>query len=143
MGGLAYFPPEVSLGLGILAHSAPWCIFAFGSISTFWTISSLYVLNFLKYFLIYILRQNVSKSDKKNFELYQGFTYNFLCQNDKIFIKIFKLYQVFVVKSFDTSKLYTTDALKALHSKNLFCFFFLIFWHAKILPSSRMPCYKH
>ena len=39
----------------------------------FWTISSLYVLNSFKYFLIYILRQNVSKLDNK---LYQFFMYN-------------------------------------------------------------------
>ena len=32
----------------------------------FSTISSLYVSNCFKYFLIYIVRQNVSKSDKKN-----------------------------------------------------------------------------
>ena len=56
-------------------------------IETFWTkdtcksyvlslvsLINLYVLNFFRYFLIYILRQNVlNKSDKKNFELYQVF----------------------------------------------------------------------
>ena len=39
------------------------------------SISSLYVLNCFKYFLIYNLRQNISKSDKKDFELYQAFTH--------------------------------------------------------------------
>ena len=56
-------------------------------IETFWTkdtckfyvlslvsLINLYVLIFFRYFLIYILRQNVlNKSDKKNFELYQVF----------------------------------------------------------------------
>ena len=31
-----------------------------------------------------------------NFELYQVFMYNFLCQNGKMSIKIFELYQVLV-----------------------------------------------
>ena len=48
----------------------------------FWFISSLSVLNCFKYFLIYMLGQNVSKKlDKKNFELYKVFKHNFLCQN--------------------------------------------------------------
>ena len=89
----------------------------------FWTISSVYVLNCFKYFLMYILGQNVSKnqtrkilhyiklfqivlniyfgikclkkSDKISLALYQVSTYNFLCQNDKTFMKIFGLYLVF------------------------------------------------
>ena len=36
------------------------------------------------------------KSDKKDFELHQVFTNNLMCQNDKIFTKIFELYLVFV-----------------------------------------------
>ena len=57
------------------------------------TFSSLYVLSCFKYFLIYILRQNVSKiKTRKIFELYEVFVYNFLCQDDKIFIKIFQIY---------------------------------------------------
>ena len=41
-------------------------------IRKFWTISRLYVSNCSRYFLIYILRQNVPKqSDKKDFEIYQ------------------------------------------------------------------------
>ena len=52
-----------------------------------------YVLNCFGHSLIYILGQNVTrKSDKKNFEHYQVFIHNFLCQNDKIFMKIFELY---------------------------------------------------
>ena len=60
--------------------------FGFSNVSTLCTISSLYVLNCLKYFLIYILRQNVSKSDNKDFKLYQCFIHNFLCKNDNMFI---------------------------------------------------------
>ena len=41
------------------------------------------------------------------------------------------------------TKLHTTDALIALLSKNRFCFFFLIFWHAKITPFFRMWSYCH
>ena len=71
--------------------------------------SSHYVLNYFKYFLIYILVANLSKeSDRKNFELYQVFMNNFLCQNDQIFIRIFR--KCFEGKSFNTSKLYTADA---------------------------------
>ena len=129
---------------GVLAHFAPWGIFGLGSISTSWTMSTLYVLNFLEYFLRYIFQQNVSKSDKKDSELYQVFTHNFLCQNDKIFIKNFELYPVFfLTKCLGTSKLYTTDVLKALLSKNWFYFFFLIFWYSKIPPSFRMLRCRH
>ena len=40
----------------------------------FWDISSLYVQNCFEYFLIYILGQNVSKkSDNKNFEICKVF----------------------------------------------------------------------
>ena len=60
------------------------------------TILSLYLLNcFNIYFLIYILGQNASKNyTRKNFELYQAFVYKFLRKNDKMFITIFELYQV-------------------------------------------------
>ena len=71
LGVLAHFPPGVFLGLEVLAHFTLWGIIGLGSFSTFWTISSLYVVNCFKYFLVYILEQNVSKSDKKNFKLYQ------------------------------------------------------------------------
>ena len=54
--------------------------------------------------------KNFLKKSDKNFELYQIFIYNFLCQNDKIFIKIFELYQVFAAKCFNISKLYHTEA---------------------------------
>ena len=57
------------------------------------TLSSLCMLSCFKYFLIYILRQNVSKiKTRKMFELCEVFVYNFLCQDDKIFIKIFQIY---------------------------------------------------
>ena len=46
-------------------------------VSVIYVISRLYVLNCFKYFLIYILGRNVSKLDKKNFELYQVF----MCYN--------------------------------------------------------------
>ena len=45
---------------------------------------------------------------------------------------------LFVTKYSNTSKFYTTDALKALLSKYRSYFFFLIFWHKKIPPSFRM-----
>ena len=45
----------------------PWDIFGLESISTFWTISSLCVLSCLKYFLMYILGEIVTKLDKKNY----------------------------------------------------------------------------
>ena len=55
-----------------------------------------------------------------------------------MFTKISELYQV--AKCSNTSILYT---LKAFLSKNRFHFFFLIFCHAKIRPSFRMPSYWH
>ena len=85
----------------------PWDIFELGSIKAFWTMSSFYVS---KYFLRYILTENVSK----NFKLYQVSK----CPNISIL-----------------------QILKTLLSKNRFYFFFLIFWHAKIPPSFRMPHY--
>ena len=59
-----------------------------------------------------------TKSDKKDFELYQVF----LCQISPIFTKISELYQV--SKCSNILKLYT---LKALLSKNWFYLYFLIF----------------
>ena len=163
-------------------------------VSVVYVISSLYVLNCFKCFLIYILGQNVlknqrrkilnyikslcaelfqifsniyngtnvpKKSDKKNnFETYQVFTYNFLCQNDWTFAMIFELYKSLCVKMTKYSQtlfnyikslcgkmiqhsqmVYT---LKALLSKNRFYFFFFqIFSHAKIPPFFRIPRYKH
>ena len=95
----------------------------------FYTISSLYVLNCFKYFLIYTLTHFVPKKwDKENFELYQVFRCKFLCQNDKIFIKIFGLYQVFV---WQYISILLMD-IKSITCKKNLCFFFLIFWHAKI-----------
>ena len=58
----------------------------------FWAISIHNVLNCFKYFQIYILEQNVSKSDKKDFEVYKVFTLNSLYQNDKMF----QVYRVLV-----------------------------------------------
>ena len=93
------------------------------------------MLNYFKYFLIYVSGQNVpKKSDKKKIrkenqtrKIYQVFIHNFLCENDKILIKIFEQYQIFIAKCFNTSILYTTDALKVLFNENWFYFFFLIF----------------
>ena len=63
----------------------------------FWAISSVYDPNCFRYFLIHVfLTKYLKKLVKKNFELYQVLTYNFLCQNDKKFSKILELYQVFV-----------------------------------------------
>ena len=45
-----------------------------------------------------------------------------------------------VTKCSNTLKLYT---IKALLCKNRLYFFFLIFWHAKIPPSFRVPRYWH
>ena len=59
-----------------------------------------------------------------------------VCRNDSIFIKDFwPISSLRVIKYLGTSKLYTTDALKALLSKNKFYFFFLIFWREKLPPS--------
>ena len=69
------------------------------------------MLNCFKYFLIYILQQNVTKWERKNYIKSK-------CPNTPI--------------------LYT---LKELLSKNWFCIFFLIFWHKKIPSSFRMPRY--
>ena len=71
--GISTSPPGVFLGLSILLHFDPWGIFGLGSISTLWTISSLSWLNCFKYFLKYILRQDVTKSGKKTFKLYLVF----------------------------------------------------------------------
>ena len=71
--GISTFSPLGILSLRELAHCALWGIFRLEGIGTFCTISILYVLNCFKYFLTYTLEQNVSKSDKKDFELYQFF----------------------------------------------------------------------
>ena len=83
-----------------------------------WNISNLYMLNCFKYFLIYILEQNVSKSDKKDFELYQVL----MCW---IVLNIF-WYMLW-------GKMSQNQARKIS----------LIFWHAKIPSSFRMPHYWH
>ena len=94
----------------------------------FWTITILYVLKCSKYYLIYILGYFVpKKSGQKYFELYQVFMHYLLCQNVPIL----------------PNWLNTTDALKALLSKNWFDFFCYISWHAKIPPSSKMLRDKH
>ena len=130
--------------LGALAHFVPWVVFGLGIISTFWAISSLYMLNWFRYFLIYILRQNVSKSDKKGFELYQVFTHNFLCQDDKIFINIFELYLVFLWQNVTVLANCILLMHQMYHSvKMVSISFFLIFWDAKIQPSFKMTHYKH
>ena len=66
----------------MLAHSDPWGIFGLKGISIICTILIVYVLNCFKYFLIYVLKQIVSQSPKKDFELYQ-----FLCAD--FFFNIF------------------------------------------------------
>ena len=76
------------------------------------------VLNCFKYFLIYSF-EHIFRTKKKQ-EKPLKFIYNFLYQNEKIYITIWSLC---VAKSF---------------SKNWFHFFFPIFWHAKIPPSSRI-----
>ena len=52
------------------------------------------------------------KSEKKDFELYQVFIHSFLCQNNKIFTKIFEIYQVVVTKCSNTPILYANDKRK-------------------------------
>ena len=82
--------PGMFFGFGILGH------FGLKNCSDYLTKTtlSLYLLNCFKYFLIYILGQNVSKKQtRKIFELYQAFVHNFLRKNDKMFITIFELYQ--------------------------------------------------
>ena len=60
------YPYGIFLSLEVLSHFGP-------KLETrkihkdFWTISSLYVLNCFKYFLIYVLGQNASKTSKKRF----------------------------------------------------------------------------
>ena len=44
----------------------------------------------------YFQTKYLKKLEEKNFEQYQVFMYNFLRENDKIFIKISGLYKVFV-----------------------------------------------
>ena len=60
--------------------------------------------------LIFILEENVTKNQKKNtkihkeFEIYKVFVYSFLCQNDKILIKILELFKsLCVAKCFNTT----------------------------------------
>ena len=74
------------------------------------TISSLYILTWFKYFLIYILRQNVPKIRQVKF-------WNTSSLHAKFSLP----------KCSNTPILYATDALKALLSKNWFYFFLLIF----------------
>ena len=69
-------------------------------------ISSLYVLNCFKYFLMYIFLQSVPKIRQEKF-----WTISSIC-----------------------AKLYTADALKELLSKNWLNLFFLLFWHTNIPP---------
>ena len=71
------FGLEMSLVYGTLAH------FESKRYKSFSTISSPCVLNCMKYFLIYILRQHVSKLDKKN------------CQKNYIKSSATKLLQIF------------------------------------------------
>ena len=53
--------------------------------------------NFLKIFYnINFGTKYLKNSGKKNFELCQVFTHTFMYQNDKILIKIFKIYLVFI-----------------------------------------------
>ena len=72
----------------------------------FWTVSSLCVLNFLKYFLIYILEQNVSKKlGKKDFELYQVF----MC---RIVLNIFlHIFWTKLLKKLDRKNVWTISSL--------------------------------
>ena len=88
-------------------------------IETCWSrdISTFSIITSVKFFLIYILRHNVSKNQMKK-----------------------TISSLHVSKSANTYKLYT---LKALLSKNWFYCFFLVFWHAKIPPSFGMPRYWH
>ena len=64
---------QSNIQIGSISTFYPWGISGLESISIFLTMSSFYVLNSFKYFLIYILEQSVSKSDKKDFELYPLF----------------------------------------------------------------------
>ena len=59
---------------------------------------------------MFISEENVTKNQKKktkidkDFELYKVFVYSFLCQNDKIFIKILELFKsLCVAKCFNTT----------------------------------------
>ena len=71
---LTHFRLEMPLEYVVLSH------FESRIHKDFYTTSSLCLLNLFKYFLIYILGKNVSKS----FELYQVFMHSFLCQNFSI-----------------------------------------------------------
>ena len=102
-------PPGVFLGLGVLAHFELCQFFKCWIVLNifyyiFWNkmsqnqtrkilnyIKSLCAELFLIFSNVYILRQNIPKSNKKIFGLYQVFTHNFLCQNGRMFIKIFVL----------------------------------------------------
>ena len=70
-------------------------------VSLIYVMSSLYELDCFKYFIIYILEQ--ISYNKNYFELYQVLMYNFLCSNDKIFTKVFELYQIFVCQNVSIS----------------------------------------
>ena len=72
----------------------------------------------------------------RHFELYQVFKYFLRYILTENVSKNFKLYQVSKCPNISILQI-----LKTLLSKNRFYFFFLIFWHAKIPPSFRMPHY--
>ena len=68
------------------------------------------------------IRRKKTKIDK-DFELYKVFVYSFLCQNDKIFIKILELFKsLCVVKCVNA-----TDAHQKHYSVKIGSIFFLIF----------------
>ena len=136
---MKYFGLKISLVYKVIAHfeSNVQCPEKIRQ-ETFWTISSLHELNCFRYFLIHILRWNVSKkSGKKNFEPYLVFRcwivlnfswYVLGCLDPKKSDKKKPLNYIksLCQKCFNTYILYTIDALKALLSKDWFYFFFLI-----------------
>ena len=70
----------------ILKHFAPRGIFGLGKISTFLTISSLYMLNCFKIFSYKYLERKCLRILKRIIWTILNFIHNFLCQSDKIFV---------------------------------------------------------
>ena len=98
---LKYFGLEILLVWEVLGHLKLYQVFM--------------CLNWVRYFLIYILGENVSKNQTRKVLKYIKSPCIFLGQNNTIFIKIFELYQVFVWEN--VSKL--PDCILVMQTKGI------------------------
>ena len=103
---------------GIRAFCPAGIVFGLEGVRTFWTISSLCVLNCYN---IYFRTKCLKKSDKKNY---------------------IKSSCIFFVSKYHNTPQNVYIKKNTLLNKNWFYFFFLIFWHSQVSPSFRMVLTK-